>query len=192
MHLRRLTPFVFLAGISVALPAQADDPVQGLSRDLRAAARGEPLPPGFRAPRHLPTLENGVRGRRAAEQRAALPDDEYGVLFRYDGQRSDLEAAGLRVVTQAGNVFTARARATEIPRLGSVRGIRDATLARPVEPHLDVSLVDIRANLEHNRSGSPPVFAGHAGKGVYIGFVDRKSTRLNSSHIQKSRMPSSA
>ena len=28
--------------------------------------------------------------------------------------------------------------------------------------------------------------------GVYVGVIDRKSTRLNSSHIQKSRMPSSA
>ena len=29
-------------------------------------------------------------------------------------------------------------------------------------------------------------------KGRYVGMADRKSTRLNSSHIQKSRMPSSA
>ena len=29
-------------------------------------------------------------------------------------------------------------------------------------------------------------------KGEFIGLIDRKSTRLNSSHIQKSRMPSSA
>ena len=31
-----------------------------------------------------------------------------------------------------------------------------------------------------------------ASKGGDLGWVDRKSTRLNSSHIQKSRMPSSA
>ena len=29
-------------------------------------------------------------------------------------------------------------------------------------------------------------------KGKKVAFIDRKSTRLNSSHIQKSRMPSSA
>ena len=34
-----------------------------------------------------------------------------------------------------------------------------------------------------------PVFAGFTGG---VGVLDRKSTRLNSSHIQKSRMPSSA
>ena len=31
-----------------------------------------------------------------------------------------------------------------------------------------------------------------AAAGNIVSFVDRKSTRLNSSHIQKSRMPSSA
>ena len=30
------------------------------------------------------------------------------------------------------------------------------------------------------------------GAGAFFGYTDRKSTRLNSSHIQKSRMPSSA
>ena len=30
------------------------------------------------------------------------------------------------------------------------------------------------------------------GSGIFIVSADRKSTRLNSSHIQKSRMPSSA
>ena len=34
--------------------------------------------------------------------------------------------------------------------------------------------------------------AGAATQIAWILFVDRKSTRLNSSHIQKSRMPSSA
>ena len=34
------------------------------------------------------------------------------------------------------------------------------------------------------------LFAGM--NGVYATYLDRKSTRLNSSHIQKSRMPSSA
>ena len=37
------------------------------------------------------------------------------------------------------------------------------------------------------------VYAGHESEVPRRGdFVDRKSTRLNSSHIQKSRMPSSA
>ena len=39
---------------------------------------------------------------------------------------------------------------------------------------------------------APPGAPEVEGAFVAPGFVDRKSTRLNSSHIQKSRMPSSA
>ena len=43
---------------------------------------------------------------------------------------------------------------------------------------------------------SCPIIIEGASKGIVTGglivFIDRKSTRLNSSHIQKSRMPSSA
>ena len=45
----------------------------------------------------------------------------------------------------------------------------------------DVSDADFRAGIE--------VFGNKTTRGA---FIDRKSTRLNSSHIQKSRMPSSA
>ena len=47
----------------------------------------------------------------------------------------------------------------------------------------------LAAIAERIRSGAP-FEAGPSG--IKIGAVDRKSTRLNSSHIQKSRMPSSA
>ena len=33
---------------------------------------------------------------------------------------------------------------------------------------------------------------GHEGRTAYITSLDRKSTRLNSSHVNRSRMPSSA
>ena len=36
------------------------------------------------------------------------------------------------------------------------------------------------------------IHAGRDGRGRMLRDLDRKSTRLNSSHIQKSRMPSSA
>ena len=45
------------------------------------------------------------------------------------------------------------------------------------------------------RTGPKLVFEGvnfELNKGERLGILDRKSTRLNSSHIQKSRMPSSA
>ena len=37
-----------------------------------------------------------------------------------------------------------------------------------------------------------PLRYGRIALASFIGYADRKSTRLNSSHIQKSRMPSSA
>ena len=43
-----------------------------------------------------------------------------------------------------------------------------------------------------SRAFRPEGTVVEVGKGVRIGGPDRKSTRLNSSHIQKSRMPSSA
>ena len=47
------------------------------------------------------------------------------------------------------------------------------------------------ACLPHEAESVPPIHAAD-GKTGSAGGVDRKSTRLNSSHIQKSRMPSSA
>ena len=49
-------------------------------------------------------------------------------------------------------------------------------------------LGDIDTDEENHRSGDPAVVAVEAGTGTEIG----RATRLNSSHYQQSRMPSSA
>ena len=49
--------------------------------------------------------------------------------------------------------------------------------------------------LERQESGRKPRYGNHEKSGwevIVIGGGDRKSTRLNSSHMPKSRMPSSA
>jgi hypothetical protein len=97
---------------------------------------------------------------------------EFGVLLEFDGSRAELEAAGVRVNTQVGHVFTARVRRDEIARLRALPGLRRAQLARYAQPHLNVSAVDVRADLEHAGSGLPPVYAGRAGQGMLIGDVD--------------------
>ena len=57
----------------------------------------------------------------------------------------------------------------------------------------------LRVNLTNRTAKPEPIreewlvdFVGGRGLGVRYLWEDRKSTRLNSSHIQKSRMPSSA
>ena len=56
-------------------------------------------------------------------------------------------------------------------------------------------LLDITLTTRGQSGGQPIKMAGvpyHAAEQYLSKLVDRKSTRLNSSHIQKSRMPSSA
>ena len=58
-------------------------------------------------------------------------------------------------------------------------------------PHGDTSIYDALVRLVQDWSLRYPLAAGQGNFGS-PGNEDRKSTRLNSSHIQKSRMPSSA
>ena len=59
-----------------------------------------------------------------------------------------------------------------------------------LQVHVDAigNVIALRAG----REAGPPVMTGSHIDTVRTGGRDRKSTRLNSSHIQKSRMPSSA
>ena len=69
-------------------------------------------------------------------------------------------------------------------------------LSHLVENGIDFAIVDNDsvdgcAELIHDRRFAPHL-AGYRRVPFTGAFLDRKSTRLNSSHIQKSRMPSSA
>jgi minor extracellular serine protease Vpr len=163
---------VFLLALVTAGVSPAAGRVE-LDRGLRAIEAGTPVPVANRP------LDNG--GRLAARlygraysipPRDYVPPAEFGVLLEYDGTRAELEASGLRIGTQAGRIFTARVRPDEIGRLRGVAGLRNVRLARYCETHLNQSLPDTRADLEHAASGSPPVYAGHAGNGTLIGDVD--------------------
>ena len=54
-----------------------------------------------------------------------------------------------------------------------------------------LSLAALKDNRDHLLAFTEANYAGAAALFVLC-YIDRKSTRLNSSHIQKSRMPSSA
>ena len=78
--------------------------------------------------------------------------------------------------------LTAASRALDAQRMGlDVAGQNIANVNTPGYARRTVDL----AAVAPDAPTSP-------GRGVNVVGVDRKSTRLNSSHIQKSRMPSSA
>jgi subtilisin family serine protease len=159
----------------IPLPASAQPIKQGvqLDRGLTQIESGQPVPL-----RNRPMPSRGGRlDRNTGRAEAAAPRDyvapsEFGVILEFDGSRAELEAAGIRVGTQTGRIFTARVRRAEIGRLRGLSGMRRVQLARYMQPHLNVSRVDVRADLENGGSGSPPVYGGRAGQGIIIGDVD--------------------
>ena len=78
--------------------------------------------------------------------------------------------------------------------LGLVRDV--AAVTTPVDLHRPLPPVRVTATAGPSTKHSQPTLDGRMAPdnkpGVAIPPPDRKSTRLNSSHIQKSRMPSSA
>lgn len=162
----------FLLLLGTAGVSTATEKVE-FDRGLQALESGAPLPVANRPMDHSTRLAAQVFGRDvAAPQQEFVPPTEFGVLLEYDGTRAELEATGLRVMTQTGKLFTARVRRDEIGLLHGLPGLRSVRLARYTEPHLNLSIPDVRADLEHAGVGSPPVYAGHAGNGILIGDID--------------------
>ena len=56
--------------------------------------------------------------------------------------------------------------------------------------YVEELIADIQQNIHSKLKKKAPAFFERYGKDMY--YIDRKSTRLNSSHIPLSRMPSSA
>ena len=60
------------------------------------------------------------------------------------------------------------------------------------EFEIEVTLVSIFLLAESNEEPNPAISNFNLLSSVEVSLIDRKSTRLNSSHSQQSRMPSSA
>ena len=74
----------------------------------------------------------------------------------------------------------------DLPSLGALH----AVILRSAVAHGRIRSIDVSAALK--RPGVRTIITAKDILGEGPGDIDRKSTRLNSSHIQKSRMPSSA
>ena len=174
----RFAPAGFLAVaallIATSASAQMRMPIEDLDRGLRAAESGGEIPLSYRPMPRTMTVTDRLLDRPAGELEAAgftLPD-EFGVVLEYEGGRVALEANGVRVVTQIGNIYTARRRRDEIGNLRRIAGLKSARLARYTKPHLNISRVDVNAVAENAGVGTPPVYNGRAGRGMIIGDVD--------------------
>jgi subtilisin family serine protease len=152
--------------------AQLANGVQ-LDRGLISIESGQPVPLSNRPmPLRARKLVRDFGAAETVAPRDYVEPTEFGVILEFDGTRAELEAAGIRVGTQTGRIFTARVRREEIGRLRGLSGMRRVQLAHYLKPDLNVSGVDVRANLEHAASGTPPVYSGRAGQGMIIGDVD--------------------
>ena len=77
---------------------------------------------------------------------------------------------GVRLHTRAGEVWTATAPVSALPELDRVPGLRRATLARPLQPMLDLSIPSARAAGVRFRENNS--WSGLTGKEVVVGLVD--------------------
>ena len=119
----------------------------------------------------------------------------------------DLIIRGARVIDGAGNpwrhadVAVAKGRIAAVGKLGSARAGR--VIEAPgrylvpgfidMHSHSDLPLlVDDNAESKIRQGVTTEILGESTSAGPAYKEADRKSTRLNSSHIQKSRMPSSA
>lgn len=123
------------------------NPTEGVSR---AANEGEIL---------LPTQLD----RATAESRL-------GVLIRGSVSRSELEALGVSVGTQAGTITTAIAPLGVIDRIASLAGVEQVQLSNMLRPQTDVSMHEINADILWG--SEPPNFSGLSGDRVVVGIVD--------------------
>jgi subtilisin family serine protease len=170
--------FLCAVALSLLLPppasAQMKLPIDTMDRGLQAAESGAELPPANRPLPRIRSVNDRLLDRVQADAAPApfVAPDEFGVVIEYEGGRVALEAAGVRVVSQVGDIYTARMRKDEIANLRGVRGLKSARLARYTRPNLNVSRVDVNAVAENAGAGIPPVYSGRAGRGMIIGDVD--------------------
>lgn len=92
------------------------------------------------------------------------------VIIEYAGDPESLRAAGAKVRTCLGSIFTADVPLDKLDSLAALPEIRYMRAARLLHPMLDVSVPETGASLV--RSGTPPNWTGYTGKGVIVGTVD--------------------
>jgi subtilisin family serine protease len=112
-------------------------------------------------------VESATRSRTKAKKGAAgKADNVVTVLAQFDGEESLLVKAGLTVRSVSGDVVTGTIALSDVSKLSAIAQVQRVEAARSMQPELDLSLVECRANLVHT---GPP---GRRGAGVIVGICD--------------------
>ena len=151
----------------------------------------EPATPPQDAPDNVVSMSAHVLARSGLQNGPRPPQPVQDPDAPKDGQDSN-EAAPTRPTLRALTPPEVAALVAACTRSGSQRTRKNSahTLGRQVTD-LQNALLNFRAHVQ--RAMANAVTVQDAALAVFrIVSEDRKSTRLNSSHIQKSRMPSSA
>jgi subtilisin family serine protease len=106
----------------------------------------------------------GAPAAAARRGKAAAPPVQ--VLVQYSGEPEVLEKAGLRIRSVNGDVISGVIAVDRIAALSEIAQVERMEAARTMQPDLDLSIVECRANLVHV---GPP---GRRGAGVIVGIVD--------------------
>jgi hypothetical protein len=165
-----------------ALKAHEDQKVERLAEELRSVAADLERAPDERARvelaarlealdrRRFAPMTTGVHfppaSRKARTGPVNLREPYLSVFLSSEASAKDLEKLGVRVRSQAGDVFTAFVPIARIPRLEASPAIRFIELARPLLPTLDAAIPYTQINTLH--AALPAV----KGAGVVIGIVD--------------------
>lgn len=125
-------------------------------------------------PADASTLEASVSGTVAPGEGvnsaggAAAEEDsrEARVLVHFTCESADVESAGLRITSAAGDVAAGFVSMKNLKALAETEGVVYVESSRPLLPELDLSLVDSRVEPLH--AAAPP----RRGAGVIVGIVD--------------------
>lgn len=100
----------------------------------------------------------------ARRGRSAAPTVQ--VLVQYAGDTEALEKVGLKIRSVNGDVISGVIAVDKVAALSEIAEVERIEAARTMQPDLDLSVVECRANLVHV---GPP---GRRGAGVIVGIVD--------------------
>lgn len=101
-----------------------------------------------------------------AARRGRAPQPPVQVLVQYAGDTEPLEKAGLRIRSVNGDVISGVIAVERLAPPFEIAEVERMEAARILQPDLDLSVVECRANLVHV---GPP---GRRGAGVIVGIVD--------------------